>query len=232
MNCCVRTIQNHRSIRAYSGGVEAHDLELILESVRRSPSAWNLMPYFVNVVTDPSVKRKVAEAVGGQSHVAEAPVFLVFALDFEKVAEAARMAGVEPARPGLGHLVEGLVDIGIAVGWAAVTAESLGYGVAFIALYGNPCGVRESLGLPKGLVPVVGLAIGRPGEEPPLRPRQDRRGLYGERVPDARDRGAAVAGVYGDRLPRFMERVVGVGGYIEGVGKRFRECLADAGYVV
>lgn len=232
MECCLGVIGRHASVRRYSGGVEEGDLERILWAARRAPTAWNLMPVFVLVVRDPGVKARIAEAVGGQRHVAEAPVFLVFSLDWVKVLEASRRAGVEPAAPGLGHLVEGLVDAGIMAGWAALAAESLGYGVAFIALYGNPCGVAEAAGLPEGLVPVVGLAIGRPGEEPGVRPRQDPVGVYGERVPGAGERASAVLQLYGERAPRFFRAVVAGGGYVEKVGEAMRECLARAGYRV
>jgi len=229
--CALDVIRGHVSVRSYSGPVEEGDLEAILEAARRAPTAWNMQPFYVTVVRDRGVKARVAEAVGGQRHVAEAPVFLAFSVDLEKLLEAARLVGVEPARPGLGGLVQSLVDVGIASGWAALAAEDLGYGVAFIALYGNPCGVQEALGLPRSLVPVVGLAVGRPGERPAPRPRQPRESLYGEGpVPPAAERARGVLGVYGERAPRLFRAVLAPGGYMERVGYAFRECWEKAGY--
>ncbi len=140
---------------------------------------------------------------------------------------------MEPSTPGLGHLVQGLVDAGIMAGWAALAAESLGYGVAFIALYGNPCGVRNALGLSGGLLPVVGLAIGPPAERPSPRPRQPPASVYGwGSVTPLEERARGVLEVYSHRAERFFPAVVGRGGYIERVGREYARCLREAGYEV
>jgi len=229
----IDVVRRHASVRAYAGPVEERDLADILEAARRAPTAWNLQPFYVSVVRDGEAKARVAEAVGGQRHVAEAPVFLAFNVDLEKILEAARLAGVEPANPGLGGMVQALVDVGIASGWAALAAEDLGYGVAFIALYGNPCGVQDALGLPRQLVPVVGLAIGKPAETPEPRPRQPPGSLYGEGpIPPARERARGVLEVYGVKARRLFNVVLAPGGYMEKVGSAFRECWEKAGYRV
>ena len=219
----------HRSVRRYSGPVDEADLEVILEAARRAPTAWNLMPVSVQVVRDRGLLSRLADAVGGQEHVAEAPVFLVFSVDYAKVVEAARASGVEPGRPGLGHFAAALVDAGIMAGWAALAAEDLGYGVAFIAVYGNPCGVAEALG-----EPVVGLAVGRPGEEPPVRPRQPPEALVGFDGYGASpaERAGGVAGVYGGRAARLFRYVLAPGGYLDRVGEALWECLERRGYVL
>ncbi len=222
----------HRSIRRYSGPVSDEDLERILKAARRAPTAWNLMPVTIQVVRDRSLLEKLGDAVGGQEHVKNAPVFLVFSVDYAKILEASRMSGVEPARPGLGHLVAGLIDAGIMVGWAGLAAEDLGYGVAYIAVYGASCRVAEILDLPPLVLPVVGLVVGRPGEEPPVRPRQHIESLvgydgYGE-PPASKARG--VVEVYGSRAARLFARVTAPRGYLDELGRELVDCIERRGF--
>lgn len=159
--------RRHRSIRSYSGGVPDDHLNIIIETARRAPSAWGFQPYTITIVRDRTLLERLAEAVGGQRHVAEAPVFLVFSVDFAKIKAGAELLGVKVADIGVQHLMTALVDVGIAAGWAALAAEDLGYGVAFIAIYSNPCKVAEIIGAPEFTLPAVGLVVGKPGENPP-----------------------------------------------------------------
>ena len=66
-------IGKHASVRSFRPEpVDPQDLEKILEAARRAPTSWNLQPLTVTAVTDPALRKKLAEAVGGQEHVAEA----------------------------------------------------------------------------------------------------------------------------------------------------------------
>ena len=232
---CIDTISRHASVREYTGDSIPEDhIRIILEAARRAPTAWNLMPVLISAVTDRSVKKRLAEAVGGQRHVAEAPLFLVFSADLAKLAEAARIAGVEPARPGIAVLVEAIIAAGIMSGWAGLAAESLGYGITYIAVYSDPCRVNEILGLGRLVVPLVGITVGRPAEHPQPRPRQDPRTVYvinSEPLP-ARERGRLLLELYGGRAGRIVERVLGSGGYHGRLNGRLRECLERLGVEV
>lgn len=230
---CVSSLAaRHRSIRAYSEPPTEDDLKAIIEAARRAPSAWNLQPYTITVVRDREKLARLAEAVGGQKHVAEAPVFLVFSVDLEKVYRAARDSGFEPSEPSMAHLLAALVDVGIAVGWAGLAAEDLGYGVAFIAVYSNPCMVAEIIGAPGHTLPAVGLTIGRPAEEPEVRPRQPLDALVGfDSYPDPARAAEGVASVYQDPK-RFFGRVVARGGYFDYIKTTLLECALRRGFKV
>ncbi|ABM80862.1 nitroreductase family protein [Hyperthermus butylicus] len=233
MSCCIETISRHVSIRKYTDEpVKPEDLEAIVEAARRAPTSWGIQPFTVTIVTDGELKAKLAEAVGGQEHVAKAPVFLVFSVDYRKLAEAARIHGVEFAEPGLGHLLIGVVDAGIAAGWAALAAESLGYGIVFIALYSNPCRIAEILNLPEQVLPVVGLCVGRPAEKPSPKPRQPREVFAAENRYIALDEEAArkVAYVFGEKTQRIYSYVLSKGGYYEQVTRRLLECARRRGF--
>lgn len=74
-------IQERRSVRKYkSTPVEEEKLSKVLEVARLAPSASNLQNWKFIVVRDETIRRKLAEAAGGQSWVAEAPVVIVASL--------------------------------------------------------------------------------------------------------------------------------------------------------
>ena len=231
MECCIETISRHASVRKYTGEpIPGEHLRLILEAARRAPTAWNLMPVHVTAVLDPQAKERAAQAVGGQEHVRDSAVFLVFSLDYDKILRAAEKLGITPAQKGVAHLVEATIALGIMAGWAGLAAESLGYGVTYIAVYSNPCGVRDALGLPRELVPLAGITIGRPAEHPTPRPRQDKVYSTDNNTPALEERAKAVLELYGDRAERLFSRVLTPQGYIGRVEETLRECLKQAGY--
>jgi len=229
---CLETISRHVSIRKFRDEpVPREDLERILEAARRAPSSWNLQPVTVIAVTDKGLRRSLAEITGGQEHVAEAPVFLVFSADYHKLLEASRRAGVSVAQPGLGHFVVAAIDVGIASGWAALAAEELGYGIVFVALYADPCRVADLLGLPLHVVPLVGLAVGRPAESPEPRPRQPSEVFAAEnQYPSPIDLGDKVRSIYRGGGARLFRYVLGPNGYYDHVAKALIECLEKRGF--
>jgi len=229
----LKVISSHRSIRKYRDeGIPEQHVGIILEAARRAPTSYNLMPVSIIAVTDPRLREMLAEAVGGQKHVASAPLFLVFAVDYAKMKEAAKRVRARHAEPGLGHLAPALIDVGIMSGWAALAAERLGYGVTFIALYSNPCRVADVLSLPSLTLPVVGLTVGVPAENPGLRPRHPPRALYSENryEPGPAERGILVAETYGGRAHRLFESVLAPNAYYDRVGGTLAECLKSMGF--
>ena len=109
--------------------------------------------------------------------MAEAPAFLVFCGDFYRTKLAFDARGQEFA--GIADQLDNLIvvanETGIALEAVVVAAESMGLGTVPI---GDVCmhaleTVRE-LGLPKHVVPLLGLCIGYPAEDPQPKPRLPR----------------------------------------------------------
>lgn len=111
---------------------------------------------------------------GGQKHIAQAPVFLVFCADFYRTWLACKENGQEfdSVVSQIDNLIVGANEVGIALGTAVVAAESFGLGIipiGDIRLHAFEA-VRE-LNLPKYVVPMLGLCVGYPAEEPGQKPR-------------------------------------------------------------
>ena len=231
MDCCLSVIARHRSIRAFKQEpVKEEHLKAILEAARRHPSAWNLQPVHVAVVRDPELKSRLADILWGQEHIRQAPVFLVFSVDYAKLWRALEQAGVERRPLGVAELLQGVLAAGMAAAWAALAAESLGYGVSFIAVYGKPCEVAEAIGAPEGVLPVVGLNVGVPAEDPEVRPRMPLAALASENGYGSLDEAAKA---YAETAEGFLDKVARVmrrGGPVDGMNSYLYRCLEERGY--
>lgn len=175
MNEGMKTLLSHRSIRAYQDRpVEQEILDGILKAVQAAPNWVNLQHVSVIVVQDGEQRKKFAGLCGGQEYIAQAPVFLVFCADFYRTWLACKERGQEfdSVISQIDNLIVGANEVGIALGTAVAAAESFGLGtvpIGDIRLHAFEA-VRE-LKLPKYVMPMLGLCVGYPAEEPGLKPR-------------------------------------------------------------
>ncbi len=229
---CITTLLNHRSIRKYKREeVNEEDLKTILEASRRAPTGWGLGWIDIIVVKDKALKNKIAELVGDQKHVSEAPVLLVFVIDYARLMRVLEKVGAVPAKPNIGFLLAGFIDAGIVSSFAAIAAENLGYGICYIAVYSALCEIAELLDLPPGSLPVIGLTIGVPEENPGLRPRVSIRVLvdfnkYSNIEEKVDETLTQLRGYMEDTWKLVLSR----NGVYESVGDKLLECLRKQGF--
>ncbi len=174
MNTTIETFLNHRSIRQYKPDpIEPEKLDYIIKSVHRAPTSINGQQVSVIVVTDPAKKAKVAEYAGGQTWIDQAPVFLLFVMDYHRARLAAQLNNETFVIPeSIESIVVGSVDVGIALGTAIGAAESMGLGTVPIG------GIRKSpeemialFDLPEYVYPIAGLVVGHPADQSAMKPR-------------------------------------------------------------
>ncbi len=176
MNETLRTQQSHRSIRSYRPDpVSDEMLDEIIAAAHRAPTSMNAQEVSLIVVRDAERRARIAELCGGQPWIAQAPVFIVIAIDFHKTDLGVRKAGqaqtVHESMEGFGVAA---TDAGIVLGTLITAAESLGLGIVPIgSIRRNPQGMIDLLGLPPLTFPLVGLCIGHIGDDVPLKPRLD-----------------------------------------------------------
>jgi len=174
MNAALQTLKDHRSIRRYQDrDVEPELLDQVLLAAQAMPTSINAQQVSVVVVRDADRRRKIAEIAGGQPWIAQAPVFLVFVMDFHKTA----LAGTKNGKPQVIHqsaegAMVGTFDAGLAMAGALVAAESLGLGIVPIGgIRRDPAAMIELLGLPPFTFPVAGLVVGHPTDRSAQKPR-------------------------------------------------------------
>ncbi|XXY48482.1 NADPH-dependent oxidoreductase [Sorangium sp. So ce269] len=175
-NEVIEALLGHRSVRRYAQKpLPEGTLEVLVAAAQSAPSSSNLQLWSVLSVQDPERRRRLAELAGGQAHVRDCGLFLVWLADLRRLGDLAEHRGV--GHEGLDYLemfVMAVVDAALAAQNALVAAESLGLGTVYIgALRNHPEAVAAELGLPPQVFATFGLCVGWPDPATPasIKPR-------------------------------------------------------------
>lgn len=199
----------HRSVRRFlPDPLTPGTLETLVAAAQSAPSSSNLQAWSVVAVKDPARKSRLATLAADQAFIRQAPLFLVWLVDHQKLRSIAKAQGREAeALDYVESLVLGAVDTALAAQNATVALESLGLGATYVgAIRNKPLDVAAELGLPEHIFPLFGLAVGRPdpqaatGVKPRLPPEAV---LFHERYAWGPEQTAALA-AYDPRLRAFQ----------------------------
>lgn len=174
MNEVLNTLTSHRSFRQYKDKpLEEEHLDVILHAAQAAPTWIHGQQVSVIVIQNRDKKKQLASFCGNQEHINQAPVFLVFCADFHRAKLASELEGMSfEVVNDVDALLVGATDVGIAMSNAIAASESLGLGTVPIGgIRRNPLDVIELLEIPKYIIPIAGLCIGYPSEDPGLNPR-------------------------------------------------------------
>ena len=163
LNQTIHIIQEHRSIRNFlDRPVEDHIIKEIIKSAQCMPSSINGQQVSVIVIKNEETKQKVCDLSGNQPWIKEAPVLLIFVMDFYKTHLAAQINNTtQIIHESVEGTLVGSFDAGLAMGGAIVAAESLELGVVPIGgIRLNPKEMIELLHLPEYTYPLAALALG------------------------------------------------------------------------
>jgi nitroreductase len=201
----------HRSVRAYlPEPLPEGTIETLVAAAQSAPSSSNLQVWSVVAVEDEHRKARLAALAGNQKHIVEAPLLLVWLIDFDRLTQLGQAAGRTPhALDYTETFLLGAVDTALAAQNAVVALESLGLGSVYIGgIRNHPAEVAEELGLPSRVFPLVGLAVGKPDPHRPasIKPRLPQSSvLYRERY-NWGDESHDAAAEYNARLRAFQRQ--------------------------
>ena len=163
----------HRSIRKFRDDVIP--LELLQQLIRcgqAGASSSFVQAYSVIRVTQAAARARIAEAAGGQIYVEKAPEFLVFCADLKRIDLLSQKQGSGEVEGYTEHTVMAVVDVSLMAQNVMLAAESVGLGGVFIGgIRNNPDVVAEELQLPELVMPVFGMCLGVPDQDPQTKPR-------------------------------------------------------------
>ncbi len=169
MNTMLQQLKNHRSIRQFTEQPISKELRTeILNAAKMASTSQHIQATHVIRITDPTVRKKLREICSDQAYVENAAEFWVFCADF------AKHAGIVPNAEfdWTEWLLVGAIDTGIFAQNVLTAAEACGLGGVFIGSLRNDIEqVDKLLKLPKYVVPLVGMCLGYPAQDPILRPR-------------------------------------------------------------
>ena len=162
-NDTLSLLLDHRSTRSFlPTALPTGTLETLIAAAQSAPTSSNLQTWSVVTVTDPAVRAKLAAIAGGQKHIEQCPLFLVWLADVSRLgriadAEARTLEGM----PYLETFLVASIDAALAAQNALVAAESLGLLTVYIgALRNDVEEVARLLDLPPGAVGVFGMCVG------------------------------------------------------------------------
>ncbi len=175
-NATIDLMLAHRSVRGYRPDTLPEGaLEAMIAAAQSAATSSNLQTWSVVAVTDASDKAKLAAWAGGQAHIEQCPVFLVFLADLARLNRIADSAGLPHAgNDTLEMLLVAAIDAALAAQNAVLAAESMGLSTVYIgAMRNRPEDVAALLGLPQGAAAVFGLCVGyaAEGHEAAVKPR-------------------------------------------------------------
>ncbi|SNY72357.1 oxygen-insensitive NADPH nitroreductase [Enterobacter sp. CC120223-11] len=169
MTPTIDLLLSHRSIRHFTDKpMTQAQREAIIASAQAAASSSFLQCSSIVRVTDPQLRQQLVEMTGGQQHVAQAAEFWVFCADFNRHLQICPEAQLGRAE----QLLLGTVDTALMAQNAMIAAESLGLGGVYIGGIRNSIeAVTELLKLPQHVLPLFGLCLGWPADDPGVKPR-------------------------------------------------------------
>jgi len=162
-------IMRRRSVRAFDDRpIEAEVVDALLDAAANAPSGGNIQPVSVILVRDARARERLAAIVGRQPWVANAPLSMVFCLDFHRTKRWARLFEVDSSlEDAFQSFLIGYADVVCAAQNVVLVAEDLGLGSVYVGTIQSAIDdAREMLGTPQQVAPLLVLSLGYPKRIP------------------------------------------------------------------
>lgn len=160
----LQTMLSRGSCRSFEARPVDFDLiRLLCATALASPTKSDLQQRDIIVLRDASLKSEIAQLVGAQAWVAEAPCLLVFCGNNLRQRHLHDLRGHPFVNDHLDAFFNAAVDAGIALSAFVTAAEAAGLGCCPISALRNEAQqVSDLLNLPPFVFPVAGLGVGYP----------------------------------------------------------------------
>ncbi|WP_416189993.1 oxygen-insensitive NADPH nitroreductase [Neisseria sp. CCUG17229] len=165
----IETALAHRSIRKFTDEpISSEQLTAILNAGRAGSTSNFFQSTHIIRVTDPEVRTQIRDIGRALSSIDTCAELLIYCFNFAKHQSFAPESQLDWTE----MVLIGAVDCGIIAQNVILAAESLGLGGVYLGYVRNDINrTAEILKLPKHVVPMFGMALGHPAQDPMLRPR-------------------------------------------------------------
>lgn len=171
MNETINLINNRMSLRKYANKkITDEELNIILNSSMRAPTAGNMMLYSILVVKDLETKKKLSKTCDNQPFIEKSDVILIFLGDLQRWYDYYDLCNVKEfcesnsktfKTPDEGDFILSMEDAIIAAQTGAIAAESLNIGSCYIGdIIENYEIHKDMLNLPPWVYPACMLCLG------------------------------------------------------------------------
>jgi len=183
-NEVLSTIMNHRSIRKFKDErLKPAQIETIVRAAQMAASSSFMQAYSIIGLTDPALKRELRE-ITNTPYVEENGHLFIFCADLQRLT----IMAAEQEKQDMKATLESsafcqiaIVDAALAAQNAVLAAESLGLGTVIMGSVRKDIRrLDEMLGLPEYVIPLFGIAVGVPDQQPEVKPRLPLDAVYFE----------------------------------------------------
>ncbi len=213
MNSTIETLLKHRSIRKFlDQPLTKDEIQTIVTSAQAASTSSFIQAYSIIGVKDPEKKRELADAAGGQSYVEENGHFFVFCADLHRhdILGDLHGADLQNTLESTEKFMVALIDASLAAQNATIAAESMGLGICYIGGIRNDLErVSRLLELPDRVIPLFGLAVGHPAQDPDVKPRLPFAEVYHEDRYETDDEMKANLEAYDTSVSKYYEERTG-----------------------
>lgn len=165
MNDTIATILQHRSIRRFTDKpVDSDMLAEMIDCGLRASNTGNMQLYSIIATQQEPLRTELCKLHYGQC--ATAPLWLTICTDVNRYHHYCRVNNCDEPYGNLLWFASALVDASLCAQNICVAAESRGLGFCYLGtvMY-NTRAIADLLQCPKGVVPVIAIAMGHPAEE-------------------------------------------------------------------
>lgn len=166
-------IKHHHSCRNFTTRqIEPSVMTEILSAAIRASNTGNMQLYSIIATSSPEIKRQLEPLHFNQPAATSAPVLLTFCADINRFSKWCRLRDAAPGYDNFLWFESASVDAVLASSNACIEAEAHGLGICYLGttLY-NAGRIASVLKLPRGVIPVMTVAVGYPAVEGELTDR-------------------------------------------------------------
>jgi FMN reductase (NADPH) len=162
-------IMKRRSVRNFKNQeIPEHIIEELLDAANNAPSGGNIQPISIILVQRAERRKELAEMVGDQPWVKNAPLSMIFCIDFFRIKKWASMFETNfKGEKALSHFLIAYADLMCSAQNVVILAENHGLGSVYIGtILDSIDKAREYFAIPEYVLPMMVLSIGYPKSVP------------------------------------------------------------------
>jgi len=167
-------MMKRRSVRVFEDQkIPESTIEQLLDVANHAPSGGNIQPLSIILLQSLEGRKKLAELAGDQPWVKNAPLSMIFCLDFYRIKKWAEICQTDfRGEKALNHFLIAYADLMVAAQNVVILAESFGLGSVYIGSIQHEIDeTRKFFGIPEYVLPMMVLSIGYPKSIPQSIPK-------------------------------------------------------------